>query len=607
MYIEFEKGQKFAKSINNDISDNLDAFDDAGWLLEDDDLVIDIDKLPKESINALIATFGIKTQYVLTERGIHLYYRKPMNFRGAMTVSMLGVPIEYKHKANTRAVTIKRNGIAREVFNKGVRESLPDIFRKHKGFNDIVGLSSGEGRNDALYKHKMALKNCKGWQSILKFVNWHVFADPLDNEEFESVARSEAVISGEKGNEIEIARYLVNQIDYLNYYNRYYFKDENGDYISDDNQVMKFIIDYYPDSKSGQQDEILKQMQRRCRVVDKDTVFKIKFNNGYLFNGKFYEIEYKDFTPYTINIDYKVDAPSVEIVDKYLGHLTKNDEDYRRLLLEVLGHTLIVNPEFKRLLAKFFIFVGGGGNGKGTLLQIIKNILNNKNCTAMDIGELADERYLVTFKGKLANLGDDISDGVISDKYMKVLKNITTCDDIAIRELYKQSEVGVFTGSLIFTSNHILKSFEKGKSYKRRVMWLPMYTEVKEEDKDPLFISKMTSKESLEYWIRLIIEGYMRLYENNKFSDSKIVNKFNADYHEENNPYLMYLSDLTKDDFIDKPIKDSYDRCKEWCADNEIEFSQAMFRTTVKEVFNLDTNGMKRVNGKVTKVFKENN
>lgn len=122
---------------------------------------------------------------------------------------------------------------------------------------------------------------------------------------------------------------------------------------------------------------------------------------------------------------------------------------------------------------------------------------------------------------------------------MKILKNISTCDYIATRELYKSAENMYFTGSLIFTSNHILKSWEKGESYKRRVMWLPMYSKVKK--KDPLFITKLTTEEALEYWIKLIVEGYFRLYENGKFTESERVEKFNEEYHRENNPALEFV------------------------------------------------------------------
>ena len=198
-----------------------------------------------------------------------------------------------------------------------------------------------------------------------------------------------------------------------------------------------------------------------------------------------------------------------EDVDKYVNHLTNNDKVYRDLLFEILGHTLITNKEVKRLLGRVFIFIGGGGNGKGTLLQIIKKILNTKNVTGLSIKEMTDERYMSSMKGKLANLGDDIQDGVIDDKMMKVLKNISTCDFVATRELYESSESISFTNSLIFTSNHMIKSFEKGDSWKRRVMWLPMYSTVSEKNKDNRFISKQTSEEALEYWVSQMVQGYM--------------------------------------------------------------------------------------------------
>ena len=75
MYIEFEDGAKFAKGKDNDISENLDTFKDAGYILEENDLVVDIDNLSKQAIEKLITMFDIKTQYVWTDRGIHFYFK----------------------------------------------------------------------------------------------------------------------------------------------------------------------------------------------------------------------------------------------------------------------------------------------------------------------------------------------------------------------------------------------------------------------------------------------------------------------------------------------------------------------------------------------------
>ena len=50
-----------------------------------------------------------------------------------------------------------------------------------------------------------------------------------------------------------------------------------------------------------------------------------------------------------------------------------------------------------------------GGNGKGTLLTIIRKILDDDNCSSLDLFDLKDDRKVNSLVGKLANLGDDVS------------------------------------------------------------------------------------------------------------------------------------------------------------------------------------------------------
>lgn len=600
MYVEFEQRQKFSNK-NADIYDKHDSFKDAGRLLEDDDYVIDIDELNKELIKKIIVAFDIKTQTVWTDRGVHFYFKKPDNFkRGANRVSPLGFPYEIKHKGNTKAVTIKRNGVLREIENEGVREEAPYIFSSNKRFESLLGLEEGEGRNNKLFKLRTQLTGVKEWRKILSFVNENIFAEPLSEEEFQTITR-EMSLNSDDITEYDVASELMRDFNFVQYGQRYYFKD-GEEYTHEESILQKKVFDKIGPQRTSYVDEVIKQMKYRCRKIDQGETFPIKFNNGYVENGEFVDLIIDSFTPYHINIDYDENAESVEVVDKYVDHLTNHNKDYKDLLFEILGHTLIVDPEFKRLLAKFFIFIGDGGNGKGTLLQIIKTILGTKNVSAMSISELSDERYLPSFKGRLANLGDDIQDQAIDDRNMKVLKNISTCDFISTRELYKGAENMYFTGSLIFTSNHMLKSWEKGESYKRRVVWLPMYTKVKK--KDPKFISNLTTEKALKYWIRLIVEGYKRLYQNGDFTFSQTVKDFNDSYHEENNPALMFLEDWKKEDFIKKPIADVYEDYEQWCKDNAVNYSANMIRNTLEEKWQLIIKPT-WINGKTTRCFRE--
>ena len=598
MYVEFEKGQKYSNK-DADIYDKHDSFEDAGWLLEDDDYVIDIDELDKDLIKKIIVSFDIKTQTVWTDRGVHFYFKKPLDFkRGANRVSPLGFKYEIKHKGNTKAVTIKRNGVLREIENIGEREEAPIIFTSNKRFEELLGLDEGEGRNNKLFKLRTQLTGVKEWRKILSFVNENIFAKPLPEEEFQTLTR-EIDLSNDEVSEYEVASALMTEFNFVQYGQRYYFKDD-GEYTHEESILKKKVFDRVGSQKTRYVDEVIKQMQYRSRKIDQGEIFPIKFRNGYIENGHFVDLVIDSFTPYHIDIDYDEDAEKVDKVDEYINHLTNHNEDYRNLLLEILGHTLIVDPEFKRLLAKFFIFIGDGGNGKGTLLQIIKTILGARNVSGMSISELSDERYLPSFKGKLANLGDDIQDQAIDDKNMKVLKNISTCDFISTRELYKGAEDMYFTGSLIFTSNHMLKSWEKGESYKRRVVWLPMYTKVKK--KDPKFITNLTTEKALKYWIKLIVDGYKRLYKNGGFTHSQIVEDFNKSYHEENNPALSYLQDYDGEHFNNTPVNDIYEEYEAWCKDNAVNYNRNMIRNTIIEKFEMKVKVV-LINGKSTRCF----
>lgn len=599
MYIEYKAGQKHA-SKNAEMSEDHTYFKDAGWILNEDDLVVDIDCLDKEVIKIMLKYFNINTRTVWTDRGVHLYFKKPLGFKGASCVCALGFKIEYKHSGNTQSVTIKRDGIHRDVENEEIREELPQFFVWSKKFNELLGLDEGDGRNNSLFQHRIKIAGYNEEKRILNFINQYIFASPLPEEEFETIARNKEFATG-KGTEYNVASKMIKDFK-IHVYKQVVYYYDGVKYEADDLVLKNQLFKVIGEQKTAYIDEIVKQMIYRGKIVDIDSVFNVKLSNGVLKNGEFIEIDYKDFTPFYINIDYDVNTEVVKCVDNYINQLTDNDENYKMLLFEVLAHTLITDPEFKRMLAKFFIFVGDGGNGKGTLLQIIRKILNTKNCTGMKIKQLSDERYFSSLDGKLVNLGDDVQDQPINDRDMEMLKNISTCDYTEMRRLFKNSVSTTMTASLIFTSNHILKSWEKGESYKRRVMWLPMYTKPKK--KDPKFITKLTSERALKYWLKLMVDGYKRLYQNGKFTSCSKVEEFNVKYHEDNNGALTFISDYKKENIIGKTGPELYSEFENWCIENEFTASKKMLKDAIQKKHGLILKVVKK-GGKTMRIYQE--
>ncbi|MEB7755331.1 phage/plasmid primase, P4 family [Staphylococcus xylosus] len=603
MYIEFEKGQKFAKK-GADVTDIIDGYQDAGYVLTDKDLIIDIDNVDKQVIRKLIEAFDIKTQIVETGRGYHLYFRKPTGFRGAKAVTPIGFEVEFKHIKNTKAITIKRDGVMRTIENEGEREELPFIFTNGKRkLESLYGLEENDGRNPKLWKHKMSMNNHPDTMKILNFINNYVFAEPMDQSEFETVSREQKITTDDKLTPHDVALQVAHVTKPVEFAKGIYYRDENDNYNFDNNEYKKLIFKLSPNKDPRFIDNVFKTIELMTEKLDDDIEFPVKFNNGVLQDGDFTEVEYKEFTPFVIDREYNEDAKPVPMVDEYLNSLTDNDEDYKKLIGEILGYTLETKAEQIKLLAKFFIFIGDGGNGKGTLLEIIRKILGSSNVSSLSIKNMGDSTYFPTLKGMLANLGDDLEDEPINNDQMKKIKNITTADNLTMRQMYKQAEDVKLKTTLIFTSNHMIKSFEKGGSFKRRIVWCPMFAKPKKADSQ--FVNKITTDEAIEYWVRIMVEGYMRLYENGKFSTSEKIENYNEKYHEENNNTIQFCEEHDVVDFencLPVEVKDHYEQ---WCNEQAYEsLSMKRLNEALKEVLNIEPKKTTR-NGKQLRLYKK--
>lgn len=605
MFIEYKEGEKHP-GTNAAISESMDTFRDCGLLLTNEDVVIDIDHLPKESIKAMITQFGIVTQTVWTDRGAHLWFKKPAWMtRRKDGICRLGFEIEQHNLSSNKSMTVKRNGIAREIENFGKQMFLPALFKvdtKYK-YTDLTDMDEGEGRNKALFSHRVLLQknNVPEVERICSFINYYVFHKPLPEKELEDILRDIPI--DESGNkQSAIATMIINEC-MTTIYSGMTWWYRNGEYLADegDANLIRRVYAACEGEKTSFVDEVIKQIKYRSPMVSAETIFPIRFKNGILRNGEFIRMkDYMEFTPYFINIDYKEDAEPVPIVDEYIDNLTNKDPAYRDLLMEVIGYVMITDPERIRSLGKFFMFRGDGANGKGTLLQIMKKIYNAKNCTNLSIKQLTDDRYKVTMIGKLANLGDDIEAEAIDNDQLKVLKNISTADTVATRHMYAESESTTFTIKLYFTTNSDIRSFEKGYAYKRRIVWLPMFNKV--EKPDPRFITNMTNKKALEYWIRLIVEGYKRLYKNMEWTECAAVMEYNEQYHENNNVCARFAKDLDPDtEIIGKTVDEMKLAFSEWDTEDQ-RFKPKLFKEAVWDLYQIGL-GVSKVSGKTKRVF----
>ncbi|MGJ9384310.1 hypothetical protein [Salipaludibacillus sp. CF4.18] len=187
-------------------------------------------------------------------------------------------------------------------------------------------------------------------------------------------------------------------------------------------------------------------------------------------------------------------------------------------------------------------------------------------------------------RGKLANCGDDIEDKAINVEKMKMIKNLSSYDVIPLRELYKQSKDEAILASQIFTTNNLLKSFEKNEAWKRRCIWGPSFGRPKGDD--PYFQEKLTSPEALEYWMKLVMEAYFRLYKNRKFTILKKVNDYTEFYHRENNSCIEWVREVANAEtaILGMRAPEAYDSYEIWAIENGMKvLSLKQLNKTIEE------------------------
>lgn len=367
------------------------------------------------------------------------------------------------------------------------------------------------------------------------------------------------------------------------------------------------MIKYLPNLKSAQRTEVLKYLEIICpnNTPVADPKY-IAFNNG------IFDIELNELLPFNPDIvitnripwDYCPEAYS-ELADKVFEKLSCSDSDIRSLLEECIGSCFYRSNALAG--GKAFILTGDKSNGKSTYLDMISNVLGNRNVSALDMAEL-DERFsTATISGMLANIGDDIADDFLSGKTLSIFKKVVTGNEI--KGEYKGFDAFFFKpyAKLLFSANDIPRMKDKTGAVLRRLVIVPFNNTFSKSDADydPYIGSKLKDKSCMEYLVRIGVEGLKRVVENKSFTTSKAVQNEIDNYELQNNPILLFLQETDLSEIANHSTKDLHKQYKIFCVENG--FQDMTLSNFTKEICRRTKLISKRVrlDGKLVYVFRK--
>lgn len=518
-----------------------------------------------------------------TSKHIHTFWKKPPNYTGkdGKEKTLVCGMLADIHSGDTY-IPLRAGGVMREwVYTIGDDEEYQEVPVELLQVATNIRLwnsKEGDGRNSDLYGYilvlqsQLQLPDDRIRELYRNVINPYILAEKLSDSELDVILRDESFEKrplpsfyvGSSFQHDRFSDFLIENEHVIRLDGQLHIFHD-GSYTNNLDTIAATMRAYVPKLKKSQKAEVLDYLSDMAPVRTESEPRFIAFKNGVLdvTTAALAEPSPEYVISNVIPWNYVPGAYS-ELTDLTLNRIACNDDRIRKLLEECIGYCFYRSSIYNRA----FILTGERSNGKSTFLKMLTATLGKDNVSALDLKNLGDRFSKASLYKKLANIGDDISDDFIPDT--SLFKKIT--DGGRIEAEHKGQKPFDFNpyAKLIFSANDIPRMKDKTGAVLRRLVIIPfnaLFTS-DDADYDPDITRKLTEQCSIEYLIRIGVEGLRRVMDQKDFTQSDKVEAERAEYNIENNPVLAFLADQDESAVINQPTADVYRRYQVFCSEN---------------------------------------
>ncbi len=589
--------------------------DEFAGILNDNTVLIDIDDYDQSEIMMqIVEDQQLACRVYQTTRGKHFLFRNDDRAQKNWIKQALACGLKSDGKLGSRSSysVLKFQGKERKViydiYDDEEYDAVPKWMLPVKAKQDFIHMEEGDGRNQKLFNYILTLQ-AAGFskdeaRTCIQIINKYVLKVPLDEKELDSVTRDEAfqkpmffdnkTFLHDKFGQFLISEYNIIKIGSV----LHYFKD--GVFVPVN--IEGLMIKHIPNLRQNQRKEVLSWMMA---YIDKNT--EVSSANFIAFKNGIYNVATDQLEPFSkdrimtnkINWNYNPNA-YCQLTDDVLNRLACDDKQVRLLLEEMIGYCFFRRNE----LRKCFLLKGKRHNGKSTFLDMLGYLLGSDNVSALDLSDLSHEYKAAGLFGKLANLGDDIEDEFIPSA--GIFKKIVAGDRINVNVKFeKPIEFNPYC-KLIFCGNTIprLGRGRDSDAIIDRLIIVPFNGSFNKNTAgfSPFIKYELRTTESMEYLVRIGIEGLKRVLQNNAFTTTAAIDAELIEYEESLNPICTFFDEIG-DSMEHEPTKKCYRMYDQFCFENAMKpISHVEFSKQVKERYGYDIKTI-RYEGKPTKIF----
>lgn len=333
-------------------------------------------------------------------------------------------------------------------------------------------------------------------------------------------------------------------------------------------KLFEYIITRMGATKQKDRDEVINLIIIHAQEVDVTTdnhLFPV--NNG-VYNQKTNQLEtfspdYVYMTKISVNYNVHAQNPTLQNpdgthwdVDDWLKDLSVSP-DVNELLWQVIAASLQPNRGMNKSI---WFYSDKGNNGKGTVGQLIKNLLGKGNYSSLPVADFNHEFKKKDLIKAIANIADEND----VDQYIDSIRDYkasVTGDDIIINQKHKDPVTIQFKGLNIQMMNGLPKTKDKSGSFYRRLIIVPFIKSFTNNgEKSYIKDDYIHQNDVLEYVLFKALS-----LEFDEFIEPDESTYLLEQYKEKNNPVLDFWNELREDFVWDLiPSQFLYDLYQKW-------------------------------------------
>ena len=485
----------------------------------------------------------------------------------------------------------------------------------------IDTIPTGE-RNDTLFREGRAMRSMGLDQDMiaanLLALNKVRCEKPLDEYEVEKIAESVCSVEPGHSEEVKKQRGRPRRFDHAAIAEKL-IKDNGACFVDGMpairhgnvyevgwNAVSKEIIALDKHATRTNQKEVHHYLTIEAPQKQQSRPTLIAFENGVLDveTMQLRDWQDDDIIPNIIPHKWVPDAECPE-VDNVLLKMACGESDILESLIEVMGVCMYRSSEFTQSA----ILLGEGSNGKSTYIRMLTALLGKRNISSLDMSMIGKQFHTGMLAGKLANLGDDISNefqrGDLLSIFKKVVDGNRIFTDVKGTEGYEFEPYA----TLVFSANEFPRLADYTDGMMRRIFPIEFNAKFQKTDADydPRIAKKVTSERACQHMAVLGVMGLQQVFEHNGFTPNTASSRRVDEIMADNDTVLAWTLDNgwnaeTLDGKVGAVLYDSY---REWCNQSGLQpVKRTKFTRSINKHYQMQSTD-EWVDGRTRKCFRK--